>query len=253
MLESRAFTDREAANASPPLVDVVATDVPDLLRQLDGRTIKRFDGRPVVLQTRDADVRRVEMSRRQRFLGAIAHPQIAYLLLTLGMLGLTIELWNPGSILPGVAGGLSLLLAFFAFQVLPVNITGLLLIVFGVGLLVLELKVPSFGALGIGGAISLFIGSLMATRGVPGVHVGLGVILPAVIVLSVACCCSVAWHLRRSDSRRSPASTRSSASRRRHARQSLPARPVSWPSTANCGRQRAMFPSRLANSFASPR
>ena len=125
------------------------------------------------------------MSRRQRFLGAIAHPQIAYLLLTLGMLGLTIELWNPGSILPGVAGGLSLLLAFFAFQVLPVNITGVALIVFGIGLLVLELKVPSFGALGIGGAISLFIGSLMATRGVPGVHVGLGVILPAVTVLSV--------------------------------------------------------------------
>ena len=185
VLESRAFTDGEAARASPPLVDLVASDLPDLLRQLDGRTIKRFDGRPVVLKTRDADVRRVEMSRRQRFLGAIAHPQIAYLLLTLGMLGLTIELWNPGSILPGVAGGLSLLLAFFAFQVLPVNITGLALIVFGIGLLVLELKVPSFGALGIGGAISLFIGSLMATRGVPGVHVGLGVILPAVIVLSV--------------------------------------------------------------------
>ena len=184
VLESRAFTDGEAARASPPLVDLVASDVADLLRQLDGRTIKRFDGRPVVLNTRDADVRRVEMSRRQQFLGAIAHPQIAYLLLTLGMLGLTIELWNPGSILPGVAGGLSLLLAFFAFQVLPVNITGLALIVFGIGLLVLELKVPSFGALGIGGAISLFIGSLMATRGVPGVHVGLGVILPAVIVLS---------------------------------------------------------------------
>jgi membrane-bound serine protease (ClpP class) len=185
VLESRAFTDGEAVGASPPLVDIIANDVPDLLRQLDGRTIKRFDGRPVVLKTLDADLRRVEMSRRQRFLGAIAHPQIAYLLLTLGMLGLTIELWNPGSILPGVVGGLSLLLAFFAFQVLPVNITGLFLIVFGVGLLVLELKVPSFGALGIGGAISVFVGSLMATRGVPGVHVGLGVILPAVIVLSV--------------------------------------------------------------------
>jgi membrane-bound serine protease (ClpP class) len=184
VLESRAFTDGEAVRASPPLVDLVASDVPDLLRQLDGRTIKRFDGRPVVLNTRDADLRRVEMSRRQRFLGAIAHPQIAYLLLTLGMLGLTIELWNPGSILPGVAGGLCILLAFFAFQVLPVNITGLFLIVFGVGLLVLELKVPSFGALGIGGAISVFVGSLMATRGVPGVHVGLGVILAAVIVLS---------------------------------------------------------------------
>ena len=185
VLQSRAFTDTEAARASPPLVDVVATDVNDLLRQLDGRTIKRFDGRSVVLQTREARLRSIEMSRRQRFLGAIAHPQIAYLLLTLGILGLTVELWNPGSVLPGVAGGLCLLLAFFAFQVLPVNTTGLLLILFGIGLLVLELKVPSFGALGIGGAASLFFGSLLATRGVPGVQVGLGVILPAVIVLSV--------------------------------------------------------------------
>jgi membrane-bound serine protease (ClpP class) len=186
VLESRAFTDGEAARSSPALVDIVATDVPDLLRQLDGRTIKRFDGRPVVLETTDAEVRAVAMSRRQRFLGAIADPQIAYLLLTLGMLGLTIELWNPGSILPGVAGGLSLLLAFFAFQVLPVNATGLLLVLFGVGLLVLEVKVPSFGVLGIGGTISVFVGSLMMTREVPGVHVGLGVILSSVLVLAIA-------------------------------------------------------------------
>jgi membrane-bound serine protease (ClpP class) len=184
VLESRAFTDAEAARASPPLVDVVATDVPDLLRQLDGRTIKRFDGRSAVLHTREPYLRAIEMSRRQRFLGAIAHPQIAYLLLTLGILGLTVELWNPGAVLPGVAGGLSLLLAFFAFQVLPVNAAGLLLILFGIGLLVLELKVPSFGVLGVGGAISLFFGSVLTTRGVPGVQVGLGAIVPAVIVLS---------------------------------------------------------------------
>jgi membrane-bound serine protease (ClpP class) len=185
VLQSRAFTDTEAARASPPLVDVIATDVHDLLRQLDGRTIKRFDGRSAVLQTREPDLRAIEMSRRQRFLGAIAHPQIAYLLLTLGILGLTVELWNPGAVLPGVAGGLSLLLAFFAFQVLPVNAAGLLLILFGIGLLVLELKVPSFGALGVGGAISLFFGSVLVTRGVPGVQVGLGAIVPAVVVLSV--------------------------------------------------------------------
>ena len=186
VLESRAFTDAEAARASPPLIDVVATDVDDLLRQLDGRTIKRFDGRSVVLQTREPRLRAIDMSRRQRFLGAIAHPQIAFLLLTLGILGLTVELWNPGAVLPGVVGGLSLLLAFFAFQVLPVNAAGLLLILFGIGLLVLELKVPSFGALGVGGAISLFFGSVLATRGVPGVHVGPGAIVPAVVVLSAA-------------------------------------------------------------------
>ena len=181
VLQSRAFTDTEARAS---LVDIVATDVPDLLRQLDGRTVKRFDGRSAVLHTGDPSLRSIEMSRRQRFLGAIAHPQIAYLLLTLGILGLTVELWNPGTVLPGVAGGLCLLLAFFAFQVLPVNTAGLLLILFGIALLILELKVPSFGVLGVGGAISLFFGSLLATRGVPGVQVGLGVIVPAVLVLS---------------------------------------------------------------------
>jgi membrane-bound serine protease (ClpP class) len=177
VLESRAFTDREAIDASPPLIDFTAGDVNDLLRQLDGRTVKRFDGRMTTLRTANAEQRRVEMSRRQQFLGAIAHPQIATLLLTLGMLGLTIELWNPGAVLPGVAGGLCLLLAFFAFQILPVSTTGLLLILFGLALLILELKVPSFGALGIGGTVSLVIGSIMLTRNaIPGFEVGLGII-----------------------------------------------------------------------------
>lgn len=185
VLESRAFTDREALRASPPLIDFSAADVADLLRQLDGTTIKRFDGRTTTLRTANADIRRIDMTRRQRFLGAIAHPQIAYMLLTLGMLGLTIELWNPGAILPGVAGGMCLLLAFFAFQILPVSTTGLLLILFGLALLVLELKVPSFGALGIGGTISLAIGSVMLTRdAVPGVQVGLGFIVPTALAFA---------------------------------------------------------------------
>ena len=182
--ESRAFTDREALKASPPLIDLVAPDVKELLQKLDGRTIARFDGRLVTLQTKGAAIEHVEMTRRQRFLSAIAHPQIAYLLLTLGMLGLTVELWNPGAILPGVAGGLCLLLAFFAFQVLPVNTIGLLLVVFGLALLVLELKVPSFGVLGIGGTVSLLFGSLMLTREVPGIRVGYGVIVPTVLALA---------------------------------------------------------------------
>ncbi|MGH9329819.1 MAG: NfeD family protein [Vicinamibacterales bacterium] len=182
--DSRAFTDREALAASPPLIDFVAANVDDVLRQLDGRTITRFDGRTVTLHTAGIVTERIEMTRRQRFLSAIAHPQIAYLLLTLGMLGLTVELWNPGTILPGVAGGLCLLLAFFAFQVLPVNTIGLLLIVFGLGLLVLELKVPSFGALGVGGTVSLLIGSVMLTSEVPGVRVGYRVIVPVVLSLA---------------------------------------------------------------------
>jgi membrane-bound serine protease (ClpP class) len=182
--ESRAFTDREASAASPPLVDLVAKDVSDLLRQLDGKTIKRFDGRSQTLAISGADERQLAMTRRQRFLSAIAHPQIASLLLTLGLLGLTVELWNPGAIAPGVFGGLCLLLAFFAFQVIPVNATGLLLVAFGVALLVLELKVPSFGALGVGGTLSLIFGAIMLTGDVPGVTVSYSVVLPVVIAFA---------------------------------------------------------------------
>ena len=184
VMKSRAFTDNEALNASPPLIDFVAQDVPDLLRKLDGRTVRRFDGKTVNVRAANAVIRTVDMSQRQRFLSAIAHPQIAYLLLTLGILGLTVEFWNPGAIVPGVAGGVCLLLAFFALQVLPVNTTGVLLIVFGLALLLLELKVPSFGALGIGGTVSLVMGSVMMTRTVPGVVVPLRFVIP--VALSVA-------------------------------------------------------------------
>ena len=185
VLQSRAFTDRESLDATPALIDFSAKDVDDILTQLDGRTIKRFDGRSTTVQTRGAEVRRIEMTRRQRFLSAIAHPQVSYILMTLGLLGLTVELWNPGLIAPGVVGAVCLLLAFFAFQILPVSMAGLLLVVLGVALLLLELKVPSFGALGIGGAISLVIGSVMLTDVVPGVRVGLGVILPTAIGFAV--------------------------------------------------------------------
>jgi membrane-bound serine protease (ClpP class) len=181
VLESRAFTDQEALNAVPPLIDLVATDVNDLLAKLDGRRITRFDGREVTLETKDSTIERMEMSRRQRLLSAIAHPQIAYLLLSLGMLGLVVELWNPGAIFPGVAGGICLLLAFFAFQVLPISAAGILLIVLGIGLLVLEATVPSFGVLGIGGIISLVVGAVMVTNQVPGVRVNYQFIVPVAI------------------------------------------------------------------------
>jgi membrane-bound serine protease (ClpP class) len=148
---------------------------------LDGRSIRRFDGSTTTVHTADAVIETVDMSWRQRFLSAIAHPQIAYLLLTLGILGLTVELWNPGAIAPGVAGGLCLLLAFFSLQILPVSTTGLMLIVFGLALLILELKVPSFGVLGIGGTISVVMGSIMMTRTVPGVVVPLRFIIPVAV------------------------------------------------------------------------
>jgi membrane-bound serine protease (ClpP class) len=101
------------------------------------------------------------MNWRQRLLSTIAHPQVAVLLFSLGTLGLTIELWNPGAILPGVVGGLCLLLAFFAFQIIPINAVGLLLVLFGLALLVLEMVTASFGLLAAGGLVSMVLGLVM--------------------------------------------------------------------------------------------
>jgi len=183
--ESRAFTDAEALEAEPPLIDFVAVDLDELLRKLDGRTVTRFGGETVTLNLEGAQVIPVEMSWRQRVLSAIAHPNIAYLLLSLGMLGLTIELWNPGSILPGVAGGICLLLAFFVFQILPVNYVGLLLLFFGLVLLILEVKVTSYGLLSAGGILSLVLGALILVDSpLPELRVSLGVIIP--VALSIA-------------------------------------------------------------------
>jgi membrane-bound serine protease (ClpP class) len=183
--ESRTYTEQEAAAADPPLIDVIATDLPDLLKKLDGRIIHRFDGRSETLHTLSAEERHVAMTWTQKVLSAVAHPQIAYLLLMLGTLGLTVELWNPGSILPGVAGGICLLLAFFAFQVLPVSYAGVLLILFGLVLLILEIKVTSFGLLAVGGVLSLFFGSiLLMDSPLPELQVGLGLIIPVTLTIS---------------------------------------------------------------------
>ena len=183
--ESRSYTEQEAMNASPPLIDVIANDVPDLIRKLDGQTVRRFNGETVTLHLASPAIRTIEMTRSERILSAIAHPQVAYLLLTLGTLGLTIELWSPGAILPGVAGGICLLLAFFALQVLPVSYSGVLLILLGFLLLVLEVKVVSHGLLAIGGIASLFFGSLMLFDSpLPEMQVGLELIVPVVLGLS---------------------------------------------------------------------
>jgi membrane-bound serine protease (ClpP class) len=182
---SRAFTETEALQPSPPLIDVIASDVPDLLKALDGRAIRRFDGRTVVLRTAGARVVPLTMSLRQRVLSAIAHPNIAYLLLSLGMLGLTIELWSPGAILPGVVGAVALLLASFALQLLPVNYVGLMLLVLGLLLFALEIKVMSHGLLAAGGIVSLAFGSmiLMDSRA-PELQVSLRVVVPVVLGLA---------------------------------------------------------------------
>ena len=200
--DSRAFTDEEARTATPPLADVTARDLDDLLRQLDGREVRRFDKASIVLRTAGARVERLEMTARQRLLSGIAHPQVAYLLFSLGTLGLTIELWSPGAVLPGVVGGVCLLLAFFAFQILPVSYTGLLLILFGIVLLVLEVKVVSYGVLAVGGLVSLVLGAVfLFDTTVPELQVSLSFVVPvavgvAAVVLSLVTLAARAQRLR---------------------------------------------------------
>ena len=153
-----AITEREAVKLK--VIDLVADSIPDLLEKVDSRTVKLPKG-AVRLATKGAPVRPIEIGFRDRFLNIITDPNVAYVLMMLGMLGLFFELSNPGVILPGVIGGISLILAFFAFQSLPINYAGLLLILFGIVLLVAEIKIVSHGVLAIGGIISMALGSLM--------------------------------------------------------------------------------------------
>ena len=155
---SVSATEREAVKLK--VVDVIADNVPDLLAKVDGRAVKTIKG-PVTLHTRDAPVKRIEVRFRDRFLALISDPNVAYILMMVGMLGIFFELSNPGVVLPGVIGGISLILAFFAFQSLPINWAGLLLILFGLALLIVEIKVVSHGILTVGGVVSMLLGSLM--------------------------------------------------------------------------------------------
>jgi len=156
--QSVSITEREAVRLK--VVDLVADSVPDLLAKIDGRTVKTTRG-TVTLATRTAVVKPIEIGFRDRVLNVITDPNVAYVLMMLGMLGLFFELSNPGVILPGVIGGISLILAFFAFQSLPINYAGLLLILFGIALLVAEIKVVSHGILAMGGIVAMALGSLM--------------------------------------------------------------------------------------------
>jgi len=156
--QSVSIGEREAVRLK--VVDLVAESVPDLLAKIDGRTVKTARG-TVTLATRDAVVKPIEIGFRDRVLNVITDPNVAYVLMMLGMLGLFFELSNPGVVLPGVIGGISLILAFFAFQSLPINYAGLLLILFGIALLVAEIKVVSHGILAMGGIVAMALGSLM--------------------------------------------------------------------------------------------
>jgi len=175
---SVSVTEREAVKLK--VVDLVADSVPDLLAKIDGRTVKTARG-PVTLATRDALVKPIEVRFRDRFLALITDPNVAYILMMVGMLGIFFELQNPGVVLPGVIGGISLILAFFAFQSLPINWAGVLLILFGVTLLIAEIKVVSHGVLTAGGVVAMVLGSFMLYEAPEvGFRVSWTVILPTV-------------------------------------------------------------------------
>jgi membrane-bound serine protease (ClpP class) len=175
---SVSVTEREAVKLK--VVDLIADSVPDLLAKVDGRTVKTARG-PVTLATRDAPVKLIEVRFRDRFLALITDPNIAYILMMIGMLGIFFELQNPGVVLPGVIGGISLILAFFAFQSLPINWAGVLLILFGVALLIAEIKIVSHGVLTAGGVVAMVLGSFMLYDAPEvGFRVSWTVILPTV-------------------------------------------------------------------------
>ncbi len=185
--DAKAFSQQEALDGK--LIDLAASSPEDLLAKLDGRTITRFDGTTVRLALANAAIVPREMNARERFLSRVVQPDVFFILLIVGALGLYVEFAHPGMFAPGVIGVIALLLALFAMHMLPVNFTGLLLIVVAMALFVLEAKFPTHGVLGVGGVIAMILGALMLVRSPltgGGVSLGtaLGVAVPfAVIVI----------------------------------------------------------------------
>ncbi|NQT34705.1 nodulation protein NfeD [bacterium] len=178
--ESDAITATDALEKN--VIDLIASNVDSLLEAIDGRIVKLVDEERT-LNTLRISIKIFEMSWREKIFDKLSDPNIAYIFMMLGIYGLIYELANPGAIFPGVVGVICLLLAFFAFQTLPINLVGLLLILFGIILLILEIKVTSFGVLTVGGAGSLLLGSLMLIdTDVPLLKVSLSVIIPSVVI-----------------------------------------------------------------------
>jgi membrane-bound serine protease (ClpP class) len=157
--ESKSYTAQESLDNN--LIDYVADDIDDLIAKIEGKEVVTVNGATFVLKLKGEKMIDIHMSTRQEFLKTITNPSLAYFLLIFGLIGLYLEFSHPGIIIPGVLGGISLLLAFMAFQILPVNYIGLLLILLSIGFFIAEIKVQGFGVLGIGGVISFLLGSIV--------------------------------------------------------------------------------------------
>jgi len=201
----KAVRDAVSVSADEALklhvIDLMAPDIPTLLADVDGRKVGTVAGSHV-LQTRGASLETITPGVRSQFLGVVANPSVAYILLLLGLGGLVMEGMHPGGVLPGVVGAICLLLALYAFQLLPVNYAGLGLILLGVILIVSEAFVPAYGVLGTGGVVSFVIGSVIFMHtGVP----GYGVVVPVVVGIAIAAAAilvAIVWMALRSHKQR---------------------------------------------------
>ena len=181
--KSISATEAEALKLG--VIDLIAPDIPTLLKKIDGRTVDVALGKKT-LRTADAVVKEHAMGFRYRLLGIISNPNIAYILMILGFYGLYFELSNPGAIFPGVAGAILLILAFYALQTLPINYAGLMLIILAIALFIAEAFITSHGVLGVGGTIAMLFGSLMLIDSPdPSLRISWVVILPVVAASSL--------------------------------------------------------------------
>jgi membrane-bound serine protease (ClpP class) len=186
------------------VIDVIATDVPDLLRKIDGRSVTTRTG-AVVLATSGATIERIETDWRTQLLAVLTNPNVAFLLMLAGVYGLVLEASNPGSLVPGIAGVICLLLALYAFQVLSVSYAGLGLMLLGLALIIAEAFVPAYGALGVGGIAALVIGSVVLwDHEVPGFRIARGLLGGVAFAAGVAMLITVTYLAR---SRRVPVAT----------------------------------------------
>jgi len=183
VVDGKAWTETEALDGK--LIDLIAKSPEDLLAQLDGRTIKRFDGSTVQIALHDPARVPMAMSFRQQFLSRIVQPDAFFILLIVGVLGLYTEFTHPGMVAPGVIGGISLVLALYAMHILPVAPAGIVLILLALGLFILEAKYTSHGVLGIGGIVAMFLGALMLVRS-PLTHAGVSLGVAASVTVPFA-------------------------------------------------------------------
>jgi membrane-bound serine protease (ClpP class) len=178
--ENASYTAAEALEKK--LIDLVARDERDLLRQLEGRKVRLFNGTEVTLKVTGEPLETIEMTWRQKLLSFVSDPDLAVVLALVGILGLFFEFSHPGFVAPGVIGGICLILALLGFSLLPINYVGVILLILAIGLFIAEIKMQGFGILGIGGIVSLILGFLMLVDSPdPGVSINPGVIWGVVL------------------------------------------------------------------------